>query len=260
MRATVMYEAGDVRIEDVPDARPSQNRPTRSSASPAPASAAATSGRTPTWSRPRPASRWATRPSASSRTSAADVHAQARRSRRDALRVLRRHLRVLPEGLHTACVHGGFFGNGGRNGGAQAEALRVPLADGTLYPLTGRRGPRADAVAPHPLRRARHRPPRGGRRPASSPASRSPSWATAPSGCAASSPPSASAPSRSSSWAAISDLSTWPSIRRDGHRGASAARRPSARDHGADRRLRRSVRPRMRGPSITSGGSRTGAP
>jgi threonine dehydrogenase-like Zn-dependent dehydrogenase len=40
------------------------------------------------------------------------------------------------EGLHTACVHGGFFGNGGEAGGAQAEALRVPQADGTLYPLS----------------------------------------------------------------------------------------------------------------------------
>jgi threonine dehydrogenase-like Zn-dependent dehydrogenase len=36
------------------------------------------------------------------------------------------------EGLQTACVHGGFFGNQGING-AQAEALRVPYADGTLY-------------------------------------------------------------------------------------------------------------------------------
>src|SRR5213082_2254604 len=38
------------------------------------------------------------------------------------------------EGLHTACVHVGFFGNTGMNG-AQAEALRVPYADGTLYRL-----------------------------------------------------------------------------------------------------------------------------
>lgn len=38
------------------------------------------------------------------------------------------------EGLHTACTHGGFFGNAGVNG-AQAEALRIPYADGTLYPL-----------------------------------------------------------------------------------------------------------------------------
>jgi threonine dehydrogenase-like Zn-dependent dehydrogenase len=34
------------------------------------------------------------------------------------------------EDLHTACVHVGFFGNNGVNG-AQAEALRVPFADGT---------------------------------------------------------------------------------------------------------------------------------
>jgi threonine dehydrogenase-like Zn-dependent dehydrogenase len=39
------------------------------------------------------------------------------------------------EGLPTSCVHGGFFGVGGEAGGAQAEALRVPLADGTLYPV-----------------------------------------------------------------------------------------------------------------------------
>jgi threonine dehydrogenase-like Zn-dependent dehydrogenase len=39
------------------------------------------------------------------------------------------------EGLYTACSHGGFFGVGGDAGGAQAEALRVPYADGTLYPL-----------------------------------------------------------------------------------------------------------------------------
>ena len=39
------------------------------------------------------------------------------------------------EGLQTACVHGGFFGNGGEGGGAQAEALRIPHADGTLYAL-----------------------------------------------------------------------------------------------------------------------------
>lgn len=38
------------------------------------------------------------------------------------------------EGLQTSCVHGGFFGYGGFNG-AQAEALRVPQADGTLYTL-----------------------------------------------------------------------------------------------------------------------------
>ncbi len=39
------------------------------------------------------------------------------------------------EGLPTSCVHGGFFGVGGDAGGAQAEALRIPHADGTLYPI-----------------------------------------------------------------------------------------------------------------------------
>jgi threonine dehydrogenase-like Zn-dependent dehydrogenase len=39
------------------------------------------------------------------------------------------------EGLLTACVHVGFFGNFGLDG-AQAEALRVPYADGTLFPLS----------------------------------------------------------------------------------------------------------------------------
>jgi threonine dehydrogenase-like Zn-dependent dehydrogenase len=43
--------------------------------------------------------------------------------------------RFCHDGLQTACVHGGFFGSGGEIGGAQAEALRIPQADGTLYPL-----------------------------------------------------------------------------------------------------------------------------
>jgi threonine dehydrogenase-like Zn-dependent dehydrogenase len=39
------------------------------------------------------------------------------------------------EGLQTACVHVGFFGNNGMNG-ARAEALRIPFADGTLFALS----------------------------------------------------------------------------------------------------------------------------
>ena len=38
------------------------------------------------------------------------------------------------EGLQTSCVHGGFFGTS-QVAGAQAEAVRIPLADGTLYAL-----------------------------------------------------------------------------------------------------------------------------
>jgi threonine dehydrogenase-like Zn-dependent dehydrogenase len=48
------------------------------------------------------------------------------------------------EGLHTACRHGGFFGVGAV-AGAQAEAVRVPLADGTLYPLPGGADPALSA-------------------------------------------------------------------------------------------------------------------
>jgi threonine dehydrogenase-like Zn-dependent dehydrogenase len=40
------------------------------------------------------------------------------------------------EGLYTSCVHGGFFGSG-EVAGAQAEAVRIPLADGTLVVLPG---------------------------------------------------------------------------------------------------------------------------
>lgn len=36
-------------------------------------------------------------------------------------------------GLHTSCSSGGYWG--GRNDGGQGEAVRVPLADGTLVPL-----------------------------------------------------------------------------------------------------------------------------
>src|SRR2546430_7616685 len=38
------------------------------------------------------------------------------------------------EGLHTSCIHGGFFGTA-EVPGAQAEAVRVPQADGTLVVL-----------------------------------------------------------------------------------------------------------------------------
>ncbi|NUR12636.1 MAG: zinc-dependent alcohol dehydrogenase family protein [Bradyrhizobium sp.] len=38
------------------------------------------------------------------------------------------------EGLPTACVHRDFFGSGTLDG-AQAEAMRIPFADGTLYPI-----------------------------------------------------------------------------------------------------------------------------
>ena len=53
-------------------------------------------------------------------------------------------MRFCQEGLTTACVHVGFFGYGG-NDGAQAEAIRIPQADGTLYRLPVRED---DALMP----------------------------------------------------------------------------------------------------------------
>jgi alcohol dehydrogenase len=40
-------------------------------------------------------------------------------------------------GFHTACVHGGFFGQGDDGDGGQAEFVRVPQADGTLVKVPG---------------------------------------------------------------------------------------------------------------------------
>jgi threonine dehydrogenase-like Zn-dependent dehydrogenase len=38
------------------------------------------------------------------------------------------------QGLHTSCLHGGWWG-GTKLDGGQGEAVRVPQADGTLYPI-----------------------------------------------------------------------------------------------------------------------------
>ncbi|MFG2988349.1 alcohol dehydrogenase catalytic domain-containing protein [Streptomyces sp. NPDC048257] len=43
---------------------------------------------------------------------------------------------ICRDGFHTACPHGGWYGAGGV-GGAQAEAVRVPQADGTLVTVPG---------------------------------------------------------------------------------------------------------------------------
>ncbi|GHO80587.1 alcohol dehydrogenase [Ktedonobacter sp. SOSP1-85] len=40
-------------------------------------------------------------------------------------------------GFHTACTHGGFFGQGIEGDGGQAELTRVPHADGTLVVVPG---------------------------------------------------------------------------------------------------------------------------
>lgn len=40
-------------------------------------------------------------------------------------------------GFQTACIHGGFFGQGGSDDGGQSEFVRVPHADGTLLKVPG---------------------------------------------------------------------------------------------------------------------------
>src|SRR4051794_4779516 len=52
-----------------------------------------------------------------------------------------------PEGINAACPNGGFFGSW-ETGGAQAEALRIPQADGTLFPIDVDKD---DALMPAPL-------------------------------------------------------------------------------------------------------------
>jgi threonine dehydrogenase-like Zn-dependent dehydrogenase len=135
MRATVMYRAGDVRIENVSDAtivNPTDAviRITRacicgSDLWPYNELEPTESGR-----------RMGHEAIGVVETVGADVHT-----------VKRGDVVVMPfaysdgtcmfcdEGLQTSCIHGGFFGTGGEAGGAQAEALRVPQADGTLFVL-----------------------------------------------------------------------------------------------------------------------------
>ena len=57
------------------------------------------------------------------------------------------------DGLQTSCVHGGFWARDGVDGG-QGEAVRVPLADGTLVKLPVGADDAAHPLAAHPLRRA----------------------------------------------------------------------------------------------------------
>ena len=134
MRATVMFEAGDVRIEDVPDSsivEPTDAliRVTRA--------CICGSDLHPYHQMER--SETGTRMGHEAIGVIEDVG--------DNVRTLNvGDLVVMPfaysdgtcafcrEGLPTACVYVGFFGNEGADG-AQAEAVRVPYADGTLFVL-----------------------------------------------------------------------------------------------------------------------------
>jgi threonine dehydrogenase-like Zn-dependent dehydrogenase len=129
-----MYEAGDVRIEDVPD--PSIQEPTDAILR---VTRACICG-SDLWPYGSLEPRETGRPMGHEAIGVVeDVGAEVRN-------IKQRDLVVMPfafsdgtcafcrEGLHTACVHGGFFDEYGISA-AQAEAVRVPYADGTLYPL-----------------------------------------------------------------------------------------------------------------------------
>ncbi len=144
MRATVMYRAGDVRIENVPDARivnPTDAviRVTR----------ACICG-SDLWPYKEMA------PDASGRPMGHEAIGVVEAVGADVRKVKVGNLVVMPfaysdgtcefchEDLQTSCVHGGFFGTG-EVGGAQAQAVRIHQADGTLFPLPVRED---DALIP----------------------------------------------------------------------------------------------------------------
>lgn len=134
MRATMMYGAGDVRVENVPD--PSILEPTDAILRVVRACICG-SDLWPYNDMPR---------SQTAQSMGHEAIGVVEAVGRDVRRVKPGQVVVMPfaisdgtcefctEGLPTACVHVGFVGNGGLNG-AQAEALRIPFADGTLYPL-----------------------------------------------------------------------------------------------------------------------------
>lgn len=134
MQAAVMYGRRDVRVENVPDARLSESTDALVTVT-----RACICG----------SDLWPynlMEPSTSGRRMGHEAIGVVNDVGRDVRRVRRGDLVVMPfaysdgacefcrEGLPTSCVNGGFFGNG-KTDGAQAEALCVPHADGTLYPL-----------------------------------------------------------------------------------------------------------------------------
>src|SRR4051794_28613887 len=134
MRATVMYSAGDVRIEDVPD--PSISDPTDAIVR---VTRACICG----------SDLWpytSMEPSETGQSMGHEAIGVVEDVGAQVTTVKKGDVVVMPfaysdgtcdfcqEGLPTACVHVGFFGNNGEDG-AQAEALRIPYADGTLFPL-----------------------------------------------------------------------------------------------------------------------------
>jgi threonine dehydrogenase-like Zn-dependent dehydrogenase len=134
MRATVMYGAGDVRIENVPD--PTIDEPTDAVVRITRASICGSD----LWP-------YKTLPhSDTGRVMGHEAIGIVEEVGAEVRTLKQGDLVVMPfafsdgtclfceDGLHTSCVHGGFFGTPDVPG-AQAEAVRVPLADGTLFVL-----------------------------------------------------------------------------------------------------------------------------
>jgi threonine dehydrogenase-like Zn-dependent dehydrogenase len=182
MRATVMYEAGDVRVEDVPDARLIDStdalvRVTRA--------AICGSDLWPYKSMPH---------EGGGRRMGHEFIGVVEAVGSDVATIAAGDLVVSPflwsdgscvfcrEGLHTSCLHGGRYGSDDVDGG-QGEAVRVPQADGTLVALPVGED---DALMPSLLTLTDvmgtgHHAALTGK---SVPGRRPPSSATAPSGCA----------------------------------------------------------------------------
>ena len=134
MRGTVMYAAGDVRIENVPD--PTIQEPTDAVIR---VTRACICG----------SDLWpykTLQPSHGARVMGHEAIGVVEEIGRDVRTVEVGDVVVMPfafsdgtcifceEGLQTECVHGGFFGNADVPG-AQSEAVRIPQAEGTLYAL-----------------------------------------------------------------------------------------------------------------------------
>lgn len=138
MRATVMYSAGDVRIENVPDAGLIESTDAVVTVTRA---CICGSDLWPYRSLP---------PTAGGRRMGHEAIGVVEAVGAGVLTIKAGDLVVMPfaysdgtcafchEGLPTSCIHGGFFGTP-QVAGAQAEAVRVPLADGTLFVLSVRK-------------------------------------------------------------------------------------------------------------------------
>ena len=182
MRATVMYGAFDVRVEDVPDPKLLEETDALVAVEHAgicgsdlwPYKAMEST---------RPGAAWVTSSSASSRQSGPPW----RREPGDL--VLSPFLWsdgscvFCRRGLHSSCLNGGRYGLDDVDGG-QGEAVRVPQADGTLVVLPVD-AETTDAVSPHPHRRDVHRAPCRPAPPSAGPGKPSGSLGTERSGYAA---------------------------------------------------------------------------